>query len=204
MAGRASIKDNRTRKGANMKRLQRAAILVELTEQMASKGSWCGETHLQKATYFLQEVLSVPLKREFILYHYGPYSFELTEDLTSMRADELLEFEFRGGVGYGPSFVATKLSKKFRESYPVTLRKYADQISFIVEKLGDKNVKELERLATALFVSIGPKSKDYEVETRARKIHELKPHVSLDCAIEAVEEFDRLSEEAAELHAPAE
>ena len=48
-----------------MKRLQRAAIVTELAEQLTAQGSWCGETHLQKATYFLQELLEVPTGFEF-------------------------------------------------------------------------------------------------------------------------------------------
>ena len=37
-----------------MERLQKAAILTELADQLRREGSWCGHTHMQKATYFLQ------------------------------------------------------------------------------------------------------------------------------------------------------
>lgn len=45
-----------------MKRLQRDAVILSLIENLRSKGSWCGETHIQKATYFIQELLRVPLE----------------------------------------------------------------------------------------------------------------------------------------------
>lgn len=185
-----------------MKRLQLAAVLLELADQLKFTGSWCGETHLQKATYFLQELLQVPTGMEFILYKYGPYSFDLTENLTALRADELLEMKIKG-FGYGPSFETTEISRGFREHYPITLGKYKAQISFVSAKLGDKGVRDLERLATALYVSLDPKHNP-PADARAYKIHRLKHHVSVDDAMDAVNEFDELSVEAAELLAPSE
>src|SRR6266545_4036200 len=64
-----------------MKRLQRAALLTELVEQMRAHDSWCGETHLQKATYFLQELLDVEMDYDFVLYKHGPFSFDLRDEL---------------------------------------------------------------------------------------------------------------------------
>ena len=39
----------------------------------------------QKAVYFLQEIFDVPTGIEYILYKHGPYSFDLTADLTALR-----------------------------------------------------------------------------------------------------------------------
>ena len=78
-----------------MKRLQQAAILVSLIEALEKKDSWCGETNVQKATYFLQELFGVPLGFKFILYKYGPYSFDLSEKLTYLCADSILDLEVR-------------------------------------------------------------------------------------------------------------
>ena len=69
-----------------MERLQRAAVLLSLIEQLKDRGSWCGDTHIQKTTYFLQELLKVPLGFEFILYKHGPYSFDLEDEITALRA----------------------------------------------------------------------------------------------------------------------
>jgi hypothetical protein len=44
-----------------MNRLQRAALLTTLADKLRDAGSWCGETHLQKAAYLLQTLLQVPL-----------------------------------------------------------------------------------------------------------------------------------------------
>ena len=58
-----------------MNRLQKAAILTELADQLRREGSWCGHTHIQKATYFLQDSLGLPTGSAFILYKHVPYSF---------------------------------------------------------------------------------------------------------------------------------
>ena len=73
-----------------MDRFDRAAVLTELADRLRANGSWTGETHLQKATYVLQELLMVPLNFEFVFYKHGPFSFDLREELTSMRADGFL------------------------------------------------------------------------------------------------------------------
>ena len=76
-----------------MERLQRAAILLSLAENLRDKGSWCGETHLQKAAYILKEMFGVPLDVDFVLYKHGPYSFDLTDDLARFKADGILQEE---------------------------------------------------------------------------------------------------------------
>ena len=60
-----------------MNRLEKANLLVRLTERLRANKSWAGETHLQKATYILKRVLGVPVEFDFILYKHGPFSFDL-------------------------------------------------------------------------------------------------------------------------------
>ena len=177
-----------------MDRLQNAAILTELMVQLRANGSWCGETHVQKATYFLQEVLSVQTGFEYILYKHGPYSFDLAEDLTALRADCLVDGNHRS-PGYGPALVPTQTSADLRSRYPKTLAKHTPQIKFIAKKFGSKGVSELEKLATALWVTreLGKEADD---DDRAERIHALKPHVNPADALAAVQEFDRIAAEA--------
>ena len=177
-----------------MDRLQKAALLTELADQLRREGSWCGHTHMQKATYFLQDLLEVPTGYEFILYKHGPYSFDLSEEMTALRADYLIEFDYKS-PGYGPGLVPTRTSAELRSRYPVTLAKYAREIAFIARAFGSKGVTDLEKLATALYVTRengGPR----DVADRAHRLVELKPHVPLDQALDAVREFDRIGGEA--------
>ena len=110
-----------------MDRLRRAALLTRLVERLRQQGSWCGETHVQKATFLLQRLMKVPLEYEFILYKHGPFSFDLRNELTSLRADDLLLLEPQVPP-YGPRMICTERSRKIQALYPKTLRKYEDQL----------------------------------------------------------------------------
>jgi uncharacterized protein YwgA len=180
-----------------MDQLQKAAVLTELMTQLRAQGSWCGHTHMQKTVYFLQEVLGIPTGFEYILYKHGPYSFDLAEELASLRGDYLMEFDHRS-PGYGPSLVPTQTSAELRSRYPKTLARHAHQIAFIARAFGSKGVVDLERLATALYVTreLGGAA---DSTARASRLHELKPHVSLQDALVAVREFDRIAAEAKSL-----
>lgn len=175
-----------------MDRLRRAATLTRLIEELRDRGSWCGETHVQKAAYFLQQLMKVPLGLDFILYKHGPFSFDLRDELTALRADGLIVLEPQWP--YGPQIGLTDGSDYIQKLFPNTLKKYARSISFTAEKLGGKNVAELERLATALYVT--NRRGAALAEERAEEMTRLKPHIPLENAMAAVEAVDRLSEEA--------
>ena len=124
--------------------MQRAAVLLSLIERLRREGSWCGETHVQKSTYLLQELLGVPLKFDFILYKHGPFSFDLNDEITSLQADLLLGLKSR--PPYGPSIILGEGSKAVLDRYPKTRALYEPQIQFVADRLAPKNVAELERL----------------------------------------------------------
>ncbi len=72
--------------------------------------------------------------------------------------------------------------------------RYKKQIRFVAEKLGNKDVRALERFATAIYVTL---DLDTPPDQRAAKINELKPHVSIPEAEQAVREADEFLKEAA-------
>lgn len=178
-----------------MDRLKQAAILLDMAGQLRDRGSWCGETHLQKASYLLQELLQVPTGFSFVLYKHGPFSFDLRDALTAMRADGLLDLVPQEPCG--PSLVPTELGIELKKLYPKTLQKHSKEISFVAETLGNQNVSELEKLATALFVTL--QNELCSIRDRASEIHNLKPHVSLHDAKLAVKSVDKVVTEARNL-----
>lgn len=179
-----------------MNRLQIAAVLTDLIDRMRAKGGWCGETHVQKSTYVAQQLAGVPLEFDFILYKHGPFSFDLRDELTSLRADGLLQLEPQP-FPYGPKFKATENAHELQKRFPKTLKRHENALEFVATKLADKQVDELERLATALFAKAKfPDDDDHE---HARWISEKKPHVSIDEALEALQEVDFLTSEFHEL-----
>ncbi len=174
-----------------MQDLQRASILLALNQELRKAGSWAGETHMQKATYFLQELLRVPLGFEFILYKHGPFSFDLRDELTAMRAHGFLRLEPQ--YPYGPSLLPGEKSEMLQQEHQKAIEGYRPVIDFVSQKLGNKDVAGLERIATALYVTLDGSVPSAD---RARKITELKPHISSAEAAAAVAEIAGVVEEA--------
>jgi uncharacterized protein YwgA len=172
-----------------MKRFKQDALLTETAFQLRARGSWCGETHMQKAVYFLQRLRNVPLGFDFILYKHGPFSFDLRDELTAMVADGF--FELRAQWPYGPSLLPTAAGQDLRLSFPKTLVQYGRDIEFVSEEFGDRNVNDLEKLATALYV-YSECTHDSPKE-QARILHQLKPHIPVQDAYEALRHVDSLA-----------
>lgn len=172
-----------------MDRIKKAALITRLIKQLRKRGSWCGETHVQKAIFFLQEAFHVPLGFKFILYKHGPFSFDLRDELSSLRADELIRFDPQWP--YGPRISPTDRAKYVESLRKQTVQRYTRPIDFVAKKLGPKSVTELERIATAFFISKHVDSA-FSVDERAKRLTELKPHISFDEAKSAVEEVEHL------------
>lgn len=179
-----------------MERLQRSAVMLSLIERLRVHGSWCGETHIQKATFFLKDLLEVPLDYDFILYKHGPYSFDLTEEITAMRADALIKLQPMNP--YGPSYTPGEGYALIKQKFPKTIEKYSKKVEFVASKLGPNNVTSLEKLATALYVTLH--ENECTVEDRARCIIDLKPHISYEDALEAISSVDLIIQESNQVH----
>ncbi|NMA64556.1 MAG: hypothetical protein GX964_11050 [Syntrophomonadaceae bacterium] len=180
-----------------METTKRQVILLSLIESMINSGSWCGETHIQKNMYFLQTMFKVPTEFDYILYKHGPFSFELRDSLGDMRGNMLVELSSR--IPYGPSYRSSKTGKALIERYPKTAQLYKREIDFIARQFSDLGVADLERLATALYVTV--EEGESTIEAQARKIHELKPHISESAAEQAIQEVEKLSLQYASISA---
>ena len=172
-----------------MKQLERSALICRLVDAMQLAESWAGETQIHKCVYFLQNLLDVPAGYDFILYKHGPFSFDLQRELASMMARLQLEVEPRRN--HGPSF---KLGLRGRLQLDRAER-YDNAINFAAKELSTKDVRTLERLSTTFFVqSQNPGLNDYQI---ARRVNELKPHISTELGINAVKDVAAMRENAA-------
>lgn len=178
-----------------MNRGQRAAVLIDVAQQLLNRGSWCGETHLQKATYLLQDICGVGTQFDFILYKHGPFSFDLRDCITELVADGLVDSVVRH-PSYGPTIVPTTDASQFITRFPKTLSKYSRQIEFVANAVRDKGVSELERLATAVFVA--QKRPKASVKEKIAELVELKPHISYEQAQVAFQDASCLMHDAAQ------
>lgn len=171
-----------------MKEMERYAIVLSLMDKLYNSGNWCGETHVQKSTYFLEALVQIPLDFGFTLYKHGPYSFVLHDSLEEMRS--LMFFEYEQKPPYGPRLRISERGQKLVAKYGELVTLWKDRIDRTVSCLYNKGVQDLEKLGTALFVYND--MPDADVKTRAKKLNKLKPHISLDDAECATSEFDEL------------
>ena len=103
-----------------------------------------------------------------------------------MRAFGLLDLEV--SYPYGPRIAKTDMGSTLLARFPKKPAQYQRQISFIADKLGDKGVVDLERLATAYFVTLDQTDSDQEARTKS--IVKLKPHITFEAAKLAVQDVD--------------
>ena len=176
-----------------MNRMAKAALLTRLMITLRNQGSWCGETHIQKSIYLLQELFSVPLGFDFILYKHGPFSFDLRDELTSLRADGLLSLQPQA-IPYGPRLAPAEGALALAGRFPKTLANYSLAVDFIADRLGSRGVNALERLATGVYVT--RQQPDADAADRAQALVGLKPHISFQDALAAVQETDSLFADA--------
>ena len=171
----------------------RCALMVDLVKGLREKGSWCGETHLQKAIFILQDISNSNFGYKFVIYKHGPYSFELNSELTGMRAASILEFQFPR-EGYGPSISPTSFGEWVHKVNNENIEAYFPIVNFLADWFASSDVKHLEKVATAYFVT-KKNPRDPALE-RARKLNLLKPHVDIHAAQEAVRIVDEKRKEA--------
>ena len=167
-----------------------AALIGDLVRQLRDSGNWCGETHVQKAVYFLQTACRVPMGYSFVLYKHGPYSFDLRLDTARLLGRRMLKQE-PSRPPYGPRLRATPIMSMHVDHYRDAIRRHSEEVTRVVQFVGRRGVAELERLSTALYVTV--RQGKESIASRAARIHELKPHVSVESAAEAVKELDTSS-----------
>lgn len=173
-----------------MNQMAQRALVVRLARTLREQESWAGETHIQKASYLLEELAVVPFDFDFILYKHGPFSFELRDELRDMQADRYLLREAQVPP-YGPRFSVTDHGAELEARFDRTMARYGNQIDWIAEQLRGKGVAALERLATALWVTRHA-AKGASVESRAAELEGIKRHVAHEDAIAAIEKVDAM------------
>lgn len=159
---------------------------LQLIKSLRERGSWCGETHLQKSMFFLERLAEVPADLGFILYKHGPYSFEFTDVLGDMKTDGLIEYVYN--PPYGPQIKLTEAGKARLNSDKESISTWTDNIQKVTQCLASKGVVELEKLGTALLVR--NEAPNLDGKSRAKRLSELKPHIDLEEAEVATRELD--------------
>ncbi|MEG6504712.1 hypothetical protein [Nitratidesulfovibrio sp. 1201_IL3209] len=173
-----------------MNQYHRYAITLQLANDLRDNHSWCGETHLQKSMYFLEALAKVPTELGFTLYKHGPYSFSFHDLISEMKDMDLIEPECT--PPYGPRYKTTERGKTFLNKFSADIAGWKELIAKTARCLGDKKVQDLEKVGTALLIDIEKKTDD--IESRAARLSELKPHVPLEEARRATQEYEKIKQ----------
>ena len=183
-----------------MKRLQKASLIVEMIDKMKERDGWAGETHLHKCLFFLQEMRGIPTDYEFLIYHYGPFSFDLSDEIVQLKGDNII-IPYPRPFPYAPSLACSEASHRLREYFPKTLKKYADDINFVANHFGNLNATELSKLATAYyFILKGEKDNCIDDDDDiARKVDQAVHYISVPDAKEATRKIRKIANSNKEL-----
>jgi len=161
-------------------------IILSVIKKLNENGSWCGKTHIIKTLYLLKASKRMDIPFDFILYKHGPYSFDVEDTLAIMKSYDAIEgIDTCPGV-YGECLNPGK-NADFPHSFAQLKEKEQKAISEICKLTGKKDVKELERLATAAWIVNQERETDSNII--ARRVHELKPHITKKQARDAYHEI---------------
>jgi hypothetical protein len=169
-----------------MKEGQRLRLLASVVQMLDEAGSWTGRMHIQKLLYFAQELLGLESDYEFVLYQRGPYSFDLDADIRSLRS--IGAVDITPMPPYGPSYGATALGDVLGKASPVGEQATA-KLRALAGELGPKQARDLELLATTLYVLRERRRSDKAV---VRRVVSLKPQFSEDDAQDAIRQVKQI------------
>ncbi len=107
-----------------------------------------GKTKLQKILYFTQEAIGAPLQYRFRMHHYGPFSQDVEDDISFMKAIGYLDVQLDStGFGYHIRSASDHLP-----AWDDEMLGYKDKMTNVIGKLGVLHVNDLELWATIHFV----------------------------------------------------
>jgi uncharacterized protein YwgA len=160
---------------------KRHAFILAVIECLRQQGSWTGKTHVQKALSLLRDLGEVPVPFDFVLYKHGPYSFDVEHEIEQMQSYAAVRIE-ANAQGYGVVLQPDQMADYVRRIAPLS-----EEESHAIEEVGrfvrDRNVTDLERLATASWIL--RQERIAEPGAVAKRLHSLKPHVSMRDAEQA-------------------
>ena len=154
-----------------MDEVQRMGLLTYVVEVLNNAGNWTGRTHIQKFIYFAQETLGLQSNYEFILYQRGPFSFDLDDDIRSLRSVGAVDIA--PAPPYGPRYYPTAFGKSLMEKAPISpeMDRQLAKLAYVLSS--QKTARDLELLATTLYaMKEGQKSQEDVV----LRVLNLKPH----------------------------
>jgi|GEM_PF-2035240 len=125
------------------------ALILALIER--SEGFKPGKTHIQKEMFVVQKLCNVRLPYDFVIYDYGPYSFDLADALNTLLAIGFVDDVSKTG-DMGSRFVLTDEGRNFLKSQEEKIKGYYEALDEAWDLFSGVNVGVLELAATTIYV----------------------------------------------------
>jgi uncharacterized protein YwgA len=159
-----------------MDRENRIKLLLHLINKL-NKGKQkfrSGETSIQKLIYFTMKMKDVPFEYKYTLYNYGPYSFELGEDLRDMENSHIILKE-PDPSDFGFRFLPN-LEMKYVQDVIKEYTEYDGKMERVIDEFKMKPAKYLALISTFMYVDDTQKPKDDQEQIEL--VSKIKPMFS--------------------------
>lgn len=170
------------------------AVVVAMVDKLRRHDSWAGQTHLQKALYICEQMLAMPLGLDYQLHHYGPFSRSLEQSIQRLVADSALTFVPQPPP-YGPRIATSEGAETIRHAHPDVVAQYDEGLEFVATMINRRGIRDLERIATALWMIEEQGSTDPDATAEA--IRAIKDHISHNQGVAAYYEVHAMRRLAA-------
>jgi len=159
-----------------MKKELRINVIVSIVETLRQREIELGKVQFQKLIYFLQEI-GIPLGYRYEIYHYGPYSFELAQELNTLDTLGIVNVA-PDPTGYGYGIMPGKHIGDFYEIKDVdVIEPYKKKIDFVLDHLGKDSSSRIELKATIHYVNkvMGKINHAVTMDSILSRVKDLKP-----------------------------
>ena len=168
---------------------------ITLVREIHSRDIPVRKTAIQKVPYLLQEVCGFGMDLRFVMYHYGPYSFELAHAIETLNATGIIDVKRdETGYGYLISISDEEIADKISKQAEPFLKKGRKKIQEIIDYVADLDVQSLELLTSTHFAKklLREKGLPEDNDTIVSTMGILKPHFSKSKVLQAVDDLDTL------------
>lgn len=158
-----------------MNKEERFKVLLYIINKLHKKMNRSGETHIQKLVYLMIMKNKIQFNYDYILYDYGPWSFDLMDDLKFLENAHLVK-KFPDPSGFGFKYIPNEdmnfvkdINKTVRDEIP-----WSHKIDEVINDYKGTHAKRLALLATFIYVCHKhPKKNKAEVIELVKKIKPL-------------------------------
>lgn len=123
-----------------------AKVVKEATDVAQRDGGYLGRTAIQKIVYFLQ-VLDVPMRYRFEVFHYGPFCNTILGDTEWLMADEVIADSSPNPDKYS-KFTPGPACEELIAKHAAMLERYEGTVKSTVKALLPLQPDHLELIAT--------------------------------------------------------